>query len=543
MGRIANYENIERFRQGDVLLVDGPSGTANIDADKIVSNIEGYQEVRTIEDNDLFVLNGIDGNKKISGKFLKEIIRNGLVEETNLSTKLNDYSTVNDTGYSINLNINQTDYIMTIELLNKKGLILSQKQIDFPLESVVVDMDVNKEDKTISLILQNGMKTEPIYIGDIFDTSDLLSQEELERILNEKDYVTRIEYQTKMEEVNTKIQDLKRNINDTEENIGNLWNQFQEVTESQARYNVEMKQEQEELKNYVSDGKVLVANAITEKGIYTAPDEPFINMADNIRNIESKSDPILQIKSDTLSTTKTSTTLTPDSGYDGLSEATVSISTQTKTVSPTTSSQTVNADSGKVLSSVTVNAISTQTKTASLSTSAQTITPDSGKYLTSVSIPAVGGTAAIDDVLANKTFNSGTAGISKTGTMVNRGTWNANVDAGSSVTIPAGYHNGSGKVTGNYYNLNNPVILYSQIYYDSDSHTLSYKFTKSYRSAIAITLSRKSVSVSSNEYKIVELNDHMLSDLVFFNYPKTNDNITVNASSYYSGLVVVGLNF
>ena len=55
-------------------------------------------------------------------------------------------------------------------------------------------------------------------------------------------------------------------------------------------------------------------------------------------------------------------------------------------------------------------------------------------------------TAGTGDVLQGKTFFSGNS-TRKTGTMTNRGAWTSSVEAGGSITIPAGYHNGGGKVT------------------------------------------------------------------------------------------------
>ena len=56
------------------------------------------------------------------------------------------------------------------------------------------------------------------------------------------------------------------------------------------------------------------------------------------------------------------------------------------------------------------------------------------------------GTAVAADVLKGKTF-SNSSDIEITGTMENRGAVNKTLNAGGSYTIPAGYHNGSGKVT------------------------------------------------------------------------------------------------
>lgn len=55
-------------------------------------------------------------------------------------------------------------------------------------------------------------------------------------------------------------------------------------------------------------------------------------------------------------------------------------------------------------------------------------------------------TARTGDVLAEKTYYAGDKEI-KTGTMTNRGAWSVSVGQGESVTIPQGYHNGSGKVS------------------------------------------------------------------------------------------------
>ena len=58
-----------------------------------------------------------------------------------------------------------------------------------------------------------------------------------------------------------------------------------------------------------------------------------------------------------------------------------------------------------------------------------------------------GATAADGDVLSGKTYWKD--GAKRTGTMTNQGAKTAALNAGGSYTIPAGYHNGSGKVTAN----------------------------------------------------------------------------------------------
>ena len=57
-------------------------------------------------------------------------------------------------------------------------------------------------------------------------------------------------------------------------------------------------------------------------------------------------------------------------------------------------------------------------------------------------------TAAAEDILAGKKSVDAT-GAEITGTMTNRGAWTSTQTSNGSVTIPEGYHNGSGKVTVN----------------------------------------------------------------------------------------------
>lgn len=62
---------------------------------------------------------------------------------------------------------------------------------------------------------------------------------------------------------------------------------------------------------------------------------------------------------------------------------------------------------------------------------------------------ALSGNAADGEVLSGKTYYNNALKTKRTGTMANKGAVTGSVNCGGTYTIPAGYHNGSGKVTGN----------------------------------------------------------------------------------------------
>ena len=204
-----------------------------------------------------------------------------------------------------------------------------------------------------------------------------------------------------------------------------------------------------------------------------------------------------QLQSKTATPTKNQQSITPDTGYYGLSDVTVNpipeayqnvsgvtatapdvlatkvivnalgetvtgtmpnVGTVSKTLDATSNNQSYTVPEGKHSGSGTVNIV-LEEKTATPSASAQNITPTAGKVLSKVTVGAIpsnyGDVTSDDgvasDVLASVKVHTNVNGVATqiTGSMVDRGTVTATIDGltTTSYTIPAGKHSGSGTVS------------------------------------------------------------------------------------------------
>lgn len=111
-----------------------------------------------------------------------------------VKSDLNKYSLTTDTGKEISLSMDPNNYVMKLSLKNADGKVLSEKTLNLPLESVVIGIDFDKENKTLVLQLQNGSATEPIDISDL--VSGLVSDSFTIAGIDMKDNITESELRT-----------------------------------------------------------------------------------------------------------------------------------------------------------------------------------------------------------------------------------------------------------------------------------------------------------------------------------------------------------
>jgi len=240
-----------------------------------------------------------------------------------------------------------------------------------------------------------------------------------------------------------------------------------------------------------------VSATVQEGDTYTIP-AGYHNGSGTVSGVAGGGNYSLQSK--TITPTKSQQSITPDSGYYGLSDVTVAAipeayqnvsavnaaagdvlagkvivdatgasvtGTMTnngavnKTLDATANNQTYTVPSGYHNGSGTVKVV-LETKTATPTTSSQDVVPTNGKVLSKVTVNAIpsnfADTTDDDAIAANildgvkaHSYNSTTgAAVAVTGTMANNGAVSQTLDATTgkqSYTVPAGYHNGSGTVS------------------------------------------------------------------------------------------------
>ena len=240
-----------------------------------------------------------------------------------------------------------------------------------------------------------------------------------------------------------------------------------------------------------------VSATVQEGDTYTIP-AGYHNGSGTVSGVAGGGNYTLQSKN--ITPTKSQQSVTPDSGYYGLSDVTVAAIPEayqnvsavnaaagdvlagkvivdatgasvtgtmtnngavSKTLDATSGNQTYTVPKGYHSGSGTVSIV-LETKTATPTTESQDITPTSGKVLSKVTVAAIdekfadttGDTAVAANILSGETAHSynETTGkaVAVMGTMANNGAVSKVLDAttnNQSYTVPVGYHNGSGTVS------------------------------------------------------------------------------------------------
>ena len=237
-----------------------------------------------------------------------------------------------------------------------------------------------------------------------------------------------------------------------------------------------------------------VSATVVEGATYTIP-AGYHNGSGTVSGVSGGGDYTLQSKS--VTPTKNTQSITPDSGYYGLSDVTVAaipeayqnVSSVTaaagdvlankaivaadgavtagtmpnngavsKTLDATSNNQTYTVPAGYHNGSGAVSVV-LETKAPTPSGSSQDVTPTSGKVLSKVTVAAIpakyADTTGDDAVAANILYGkkahsiSNGSAVAVTGSMPNNGAVSATFDGltTTSYTIPAGYHDGSGTVS------------------------------------------------------------------------------------------------
>ena len=230
-----------------------------------------------------------------------------------------------------------------------------------------------------------------------------------------------------------------------------------------------------------------VSAQVQEGDTYTIP-KGYHNGSGTVSGVAGGGNYNLQSK--TVTPTKQQQSITPDSGYYGLSDVTVGaipqnyqdVSSVTATAGDVLANKIIVTADGAVTTGTMPNngavsqvltagtpsytvpagyhsgtgtvSISPQTKSATPTKSQQTVSPDAGKVLSSVTVEAIpdeyvdttDGTATAAQILTGRTAY--VAGEKVTGTMPNNSPAATVLDTETaSYTIPAGYHDGTGSVS------------------------------------------------------------------------------------------------
>lgn len=180
---------------------------------------------------------------------------------------LTNYELKTNTGSSIALSINSSTYVMTLQLKNSNNEVLSEGNIDLPLETMVVNATYDNNTKEIVLTLQSGTTTR-FSVADL--VSGLVSTTELNTVL--ASYYTKTEIDDLLGNKVDKVAG-KSLISDTEiERLANVDN----YDDSEVKQDINNIQDEQETQNINITDLINTVNAIKNMGCivtYTNKDD------------------------------------------------------------------------------------------------------------------------------------------------------------------------------------------------------------------------------------------------------------------------------
>lgn len=170
---LINGYNTINIEAGENIIIEQEDNILTISSEGGSGGTSDYEELENLPK-----INNVElkGNKISSDLGLQPAGNYALESEipdvSNFITKdannLTYYTLATVTGSTIELSINSSTYVMTLNLKNSSGTIISTGTIDLPLESVVVSGAYDDTTKKIILTLQSGSTVE-------FSVADLVS--------------------------------------------------------------------------------------------------------------------------------------------------------------------------------------------------------------------------------------------------------------------------------------------------------------------------------------------------------------------------------
>lgn len=165
----------------------------------IETNTTAIQENKTNIDTNTQDINNLKQKSDDNKNSIDEINEN-----------LKNYSLITETGNKIDVTVNSSTYVMTLDLKDKNDNVLSTGSVDLPIESMIINVTYDSEKKELKFTLQNGNVIE-VPLNDLI--SGLVTDKNLENTLksyalikdvptkvsqleNDLDYVKNTDYAT-----------------------------------------------------------------------------------------------------------------------------------------------------------------------------------------------------------------------------------------------------------------------------------------------------------------------------------------------------------